>query len=286
MKLISSLVALAMLASFAAAQGEDPCTATPIPAVNGLYCGDTTTALPSGYAVPCDGYTGSVGSKDHWFVVNLPCPSTLAISTCPGSNGGTGSGYDTNISINSGTPSCPWSTGPGGLTIVACSDDAPPCYSTGYQSAIGPTAVPAGTYYLRVGGWSSSDAGPYCLEVQIAPAGSCFLLDIADDGISTVTVTHTGGNPLDGFYMAFSFDPINVTNFGTGWWYGLHIGVLELFANYNAGLIVSALDANGGNVVAFGGLPLPLGITATGVTVCWNGLGVYTQKSNLEQEAF
>jgi hypothetical protein len=85
------------------------------------------------------------GGNDVWFSYTAQASGTLTVSTC------NLSGYDTALQMFSG--SC------GSLSSIVCNDD-----SCSLQSTVSAT-VSAGTYYIRVGGYSGA-TGSFSLDVS------------------------------------------------------------------------------------------------------------------------
>lgn len=125
-----------LTAGLAAAQDE---CATAVPVGVGSTAFDTSTGTPSVEPWTCVASTAA----DLWFAYTAAASTLLNIDTC-------GSSYDTALMV---FDSC------GGLE-VACNDD-----SCGTQSAVSFVPVAGTTYYIRVGGWSTS-TGAGVLNIQ------------------------------------------------------------------------------------------------------------------------
>ena len=182
MKLLSCsrlLTAGLVLSGAAFAQGDECATATTI-ATDTSTAFDTSTATPSvpDFDAGCGAGGGSTSSNDVWFKFTATADYTATATTCDIAS------YDTKIAVYVGT--C------GELTLVGCNDDFPGC--TGFTSQVGFAAVNGTEYFIRIGGWSTTDAG----------AGSI-----------VVTGSPVGGTPNDECDMATTIVPDTLTDFDT-----------------------------------------------------------------------
>ncbi|MFT7680022.1 MAG: hypothetical protein ACI8QC_004028 [Planctomycetota bacterium] len=195
---------LCALALPASAQNDECVGAVPL--TNGTTIYNTNAATNSQPNWPCAGGGGS----DIWFSY-LAYGGPVEIQLC-------GSNYDTAIQVFSGT--C------GSLTSITCNDD-----SCGLDSAINFNSVAGQTYYVRIGGYSSSsgdgiinltDAGPqdigsnYCMAVpnSTGQAGemSAFGTQNAIDNDVTLNATMLPANQF-GYFIA-SMTPDFIPNPG------------------------------------------------------------------------
>ena len=147
MKLLSCsrlLTAGLVLSGAAFAQGDECATATTI-ATDTSTAFDTSSATPSvpDFTASCGAGGGSASSNDVWFKFTAAGDYIATASTC-----GTAA-YDTKIEIYDG--SC------GALNTVGCNDDGPGC--PGFTSQATFNAVTGTEYFIRIGGWSTTDAG-------------------------------------------------------------------------------------------------------------------------------
>jgi hypothetical protein len=110
--------------------------------------GDTTLATNDN--VSCS--TGGGTSPDVWYTFTLPIPHAVYLSTLDTNT------WDTVIHVHSG--SC---TGP--LTAYGCADDSD-CATTTFTRSMFLGILPAGTYYVAVDGYGSTNSGPFTLFYQ------------------------------------------------------------------------------------------------------------------------
>ncbi|TWT45779.1 hypothetical protein RAS1_22110 [Phycisphaerae bacterium RAS1] len=131
---------------------------------------------------------GAGGANSAWYSFVPPAGSTtVRIQTCDS----TGTPADTVMTL--------WSGACGGLTLVACSDDA--CGTgNGYLSDICADGLtPGATHYLEVGAWQASDAGLYTIKVEcpcpVFEPAACCSVDGADcqDGVIGAACAASGG---------------------------------------------------------------------------------------------
>jgi hypothetical protein len=139
-----------------------PCPPPPPPCVDGNdACANITniTTCPFTCQGSTVGYVNDYGTcigntaPDRIYSFTTQAVSDVVISLC-------GSTYDTALELRTGG-ACP------GTTQLYCNDDF-----CGLQSQITATALPVGTYYVIVDGWSSS-SGTYNLNITATP---CFSL--------------------------------------------------------------------------------------------------------------
>lgn len=104
---------------------------------------DTTGATISAPDFSCAASGGDLTSPDVWFKFTAAADYTAMATTC-----GTAA-YDTKIEIYSGT--C------GALISEACNDDTVGC--AGFTSEVSWAAVTGTEYFVRIGGWQTTDSG-------------------------------------------------------------------------------------------------------------------------------
>ncbi|MEC8512198.1 MAG: hypothetical protein VX015_08645 [Planctomycetota bacterium] len=136
----------------------------------------TTLATPSvpDFTASCGAGGGSTSSQDIWFSFIATADYTARATTCGTAN------YDTKIEIYSG--SC------GALVSVGCNDDGPGC--PGFTSQADFAAVSGTEYFVRIGGWGTTDAGGGAVLVTAPPAA------VSNDECDTAAVI-TPETPTD-----------------------------------------------------------------------------------------
>jgi hypothetical protein len=242
-----SLLALAVatgLAGNAFAQNDDCSGAiSVVQGLNGPFTNvGSTTSAP---AWPCAG-----GGNDVWFSYVAPGAGSLTVDTCTGTN------YDSAIEVFDGTGGC------GALTSLACNDD-----SCGLQSSATVTVVQGATYFIRVGGWSSS-TGNFSLNVN-GPLGAGTL--------ATNTTLGTGcirryGSYYENFATSAAFDLSNtgISMLLTGTSY-LALPALTTYVPPSpSAQTLTLADDSETTVTLPGTFPYAGGSTST-LTVCSNG---------------
>ena len=143
-----------------AAGGEDCLSATLISQLPYIDSGSTTGAI-NNYTGSCGG-TG--GAPDHVYSYIPSQNGTLDITLCGGSTD-----YDTKLFVIK--DDC--LTG----TEVACSDDEcanPPVFTQAWISELSAVPVVANTtYYIIIGGWSTTSSGNYTINVSFQATVGC-----------------------------------------------------------------------------------------------------------------
>ena len=116
----------------------------------------TTLATPSvpDFTASCGAGGGSTSSKDIWFSFTATADYQARATTCGTAN------YDTKIEVYSG--SC------GALVTVGCNDDAGGC--AGFTSQADFAAVSGTEYFVRIGGWGTTDEGGGFVLVTAPPS--------------------------------------------------------------------------------------------------------------------
>ncbi|PWU21560.1 MAG: hypothetical protein C5B50_01450 [Verrucomicrobia bacterium] len=123
-------------------------------------CGTTVCATPSAFGtipIPCG---SSLFSRDVWYKWTPTCTGQAVIDTC-GLCPGQTTTFNTVLSVYTGL--C------GGLTQIACNDNAvgfPPCSP---QSRLTFMAYAGITYTIRVAGFGAALAGPFRLNIAQSP---------------------------------------------------------------------------------------------------------------------
>jgi len=137
----SSLLLLLLPAALVHAQcsNDDPGTALPITFAQ-TVTGDTTPCTVSATYDGCN-----TGSRSAFYTFTTTETTSVQASTC-------GSSYDTTLGIVDST-----------FTTVSCNDDG----ACGSQSTVSVIALPAGTYYVVVGGYDGAAFGSYTLTLSV-----------------------------------------------------------------------------------------------------------------------
>ncbi len=148
--------------------GDDCGSALPVIA-GGTYTGSTDCATPDGPS-GC----GYDQTRDVWFRFVAPAAGTLHADNCAAY-----SNFASSLSVF--TNGCPATA----ATRLACA--GPVCGSDGRKSSID-VPVPAGTYLIRLAGYSQTDFGNYELHVGFIPSGPP-----ANDNCSSPTPVVAGG---------------------------------------------------------------------------------------------
>lgn len=135
-------------ATATAVSGNESCdTRRTIPVTGGIFRGNSSSARQVIAAPPCGGL-GCAGGRAVYYQLALPSRRRVIASTL-------GSGFDTILSVNSGS-SCP-----GRPVANGCNDD-----NVGQSSQVDVT-LDAGTYYLVVQGCGFGRGGDYTLDVAV-----------------------------------------------------------------------------------------------------------------------
>ncbi len=214
------LTAGLVLSGVAFAQGDECATATAI--TPGTPAGfDTSTATPSvpAFTASCSAGGGSTSSNDVWFSFTATADYAASATTC-----GTAA-YDTKIEVYSG--SC------GALVSEGCNDDAAGCL--GFTSRADFAAVSGTEYFVRIGGWSTTDAGggqvlvtappsvvsnDECAGAINLPSGSPRFFDTTSATFSSSAPARSCGgaaDPIDVWYRLTALDsgPASVSTCST-----------------------------------------------------------------------
>jgi hypothetical protein len=227
-------LALAALATHAAAQNDDCAGALPVVlGANGPF--STVGATTSTPAWPCAFNVG----PDIWFVYTAPAAGQLVVNTC-------GSAYDTTLEI---FDAC-------GGTSLGCNDD-----NCGLQSQL-TVNVNAGQVFIRVGGYNGA-TGTLTLNVGIVSATNTTL----GTGCGAAF-----GSFYEFFATSASFDLSNtaITWLPTGTSYLVLPGVTSYVAP-SAGATVVTLGDDGEAPVALSAPFAYPGGSTSSLTVCSNG---------------
>jgi hypothetical protein len=167
----------------------------------GTYTGTTVgMTLDSGVSVSCD---GSSPGADVWYKYTPGSTASATISLCSSTTV-----WDSVLSIHTG--SCP------GTTQVACSDDD--CSGSGGRHGTITTTLTGGTTYLiRIGGYASSNSGPFTLTITgpacastdttpPTPNPMTFATPPAPAGINSISMTaSTASDPTTPINYFFHF---------------------------------------------------------------------------------
>lgn len=142
--------------------GADLC-ANAVPIGDGVYDFDTTAAGTDGNAHSSCQFDGQT-YQDIWWQYNATCDGNLSVSLC-------GSGYDTDLVIYD-TCACT----PTDANLAGCNDDGCPGSAPDtYRSQLTVPVIAGNCYLIRVGGWSSGDAGIGTMTISNsgAPCNTC-----------------------------------------------------------------------------------------------------------------
>jgi hypothetical protein len=127
----------------------------------------------------------SANGPNVWYSVVLPSRGVLWVDTA-------GSMYDTAIFITDSAGTAISATGGTNTNPGLCNDDCGcPSGGGGFTSALqscGGAALPAGTYNISVGGFSTASTGDFTLHVQFMPETG-FLYGSRLTGLGTTTDT-------------------------------------------------------------------------------------------------
>jgi len=184
---------------------------------SGLYSNVNAT-LGTGEPYPaCNDV--SEGEHSVWFKFVAPSSGGVKITTdiAP-----LGTLSDTKIGLFSATDSSDYTT----FTLIGCDEDNG-VIGSGYASTIFATGLTAGqTYYVEVDGYSSSDAGSFCLEVteinptMISNSASCADLQtpvgsasytgwvtlVDENGKLVAAVHNSAGGAANGYSGSYNID--------------------------------------------------------------------------------
>jgi len=172
---LSPCAALALLAGTAAAQANDECTGA-LPVTVGTTFFDTSGSTTSIPAFDCE----TNYNADIWYVFTAPQSSFYEFSICSAN-------YDSIIEVSDGTCAA--------LNVLGCRDDA-----CGLQSATTVMCMAGQDYYVRIGGWGSSQ-GSGDLEITPIMARDLTLAAHYKLDDTSVTAVDSSGNGQDGFYQ-------------------------------------------------------------------------------------
>ncbi len=163
---------------------------------------------------------------------------------------------------------------------TTCATFAPQAAPAGPQTT-GPIALGPSARYLRVKVWNGGDnsASSHAAidQVTFAFAPVCTLSVSAPLGPGSIAIVNSGCTPGHWYLTAITLAP---GVFPNGWFFGLDIGLAEVFNQLSLGVPFSgALDATGSSVFALpAGIPSSLSIQA--VTAVFSpGFGQFTQNS-------
>ncbi|MSR29105.1 MAG: hypothetical protein EXS03_05965 [Phycisphaerales bacterium] len=138
---------------------NDECTGATTAAI-GATAFDSTNATDSSPAIPsiCTANSSTTISKDVWFKYVPSCVGSTTVSTC------STAAFDTRLVVYVNNASCPT----GSSAIAACNDNGTECAS-GTSSATF-TSVAGATYYMRVGGATTTAGGAGTLNISCSVA--------------------------------------------------------------------------------------------------------------------
>ncbi|HGY91448.1 MAG TPA: HYR domain-containing protein, partial [Planctomycetes bacterium] len=262
--------------------GDDPCDAIEILG-SGVIAGDTLCATPQSILVPTTG-TNTDLSNDQWYRFVAICDGPVVISTDDMTSGGATS-FNSQLSVwvgpDFGSLVCPFGPGTGTFTELASAD---PTMGGNGGATLNFNVLQGQTYYVRVAGVDDQNSGGYLLDVQITQSIT-LNIDFGLGGPGTMIVQNLCGNPGDEYFSAFSVDPANGgPGAGTGFWFGLHIAIPDLFDQFNKPApFRGVLDANGESLFQFFANVPNLGIDLYGVTVTFDPVTfAITGSSNIE----
>lgn len=152
---------------------NDNCAGAAVLTIGTATAGLTAGATNDGTSV-CDP-TG----RDVWYQFTLASAATVVVDTI-------GSAIDTALSLH---PAC-------GAAAMDCNDDIAACFGTGTVSAMGPTLLAAGTYFVRVSDKNLGAGGAFNVRVRTAGFNDncCGAISV---GIPSATAGTTVGATLD-----------------------------------------------------------------------------------------
>ena len=142
---------------------------------NGDTSIDTTYATTDGDTHASCQFDGQT-YNDIWYTYTATCTGNVTFTTCDQAD------YDTDLVLYAGS-TC------GDLTLVDCNDDATGC--SGFSSSLTAYAVEGEEFYLRVGGYGSSDSGTGTITV------SCDLVVPANDDCANAVGISSGDTFID-----------------------------------------------------------------------------------------
>ena len=227
---------------------------------------DTSGATPStpDFDAACGAGGGSTSSNDVWFKFTAASSYIARATTC-----GTAA-YDTKIAVYDG--SC------GALALVGCNDDFAGC--TGFTSQVDFAAVSGTEYYIRIGGWSTTDAGDGQILLTDQPpalenddCGGAIAIGLGQTSLDSVGATDSGvdmscvtsGEAGDVWYSYTAIGDCPVTVDLTGTFYDTGLSV---YSGDCAALTEVGCDDDGG-----GGLTSKVTFAATAGTTYYIQVG-------------
>ena len=250
---------------------QSPCLANPLSMP--LQAGDTSTSsiIGGGVSDPffppsgCNFYGDNLSPED-WYEWTAPSSGLMTITTCPGEIPGASAFFDSSLAVWEGT-SCG-----AGLTFFDCNGDGPSTNCPGFESTISFPVTSGLTYALG----SSLSSGTPPVVLSLSGGSGLFNLDLL------------AGTPFAQYYTVASFDALNLSFPGTGWWGGMHITVQDAFAQ-----IALPFPPFRGNLDSVGDAPFslfyPPTLTGTSiwvVTFTFDSLGNWIGQSSVESFVF
>jgi gingipain R len=201
----------------------------------GTYTGTTVgMALESGVSVSCD---GSSPGADVWYKYTPGSTGSATISLCSSSTT-----WDSVLSVHTGV--CP------GTTQVGCSDDT--CGGTGTHGTITTTLTGGTTYLIRIGGYASTNSGPFTLTITgpacassdstpPTPNPMTFATPPAPAGINSISMTaSTASDPTTP--INYFFHIVSGSGADSGWQSGTAYTNTGLTPNTSYSYQVKARD--------------------------------------------
>ncbi|HMS17177.1 MAG TPA: hypothetical protein PKA37_10090 [Planctomycetota bacterium] len=268
MRIVFSALLLTFFANFSLSQG--PCSATPLETP--LQLGDTTGLSASGIATGtpnCASY-GANNSPEQWFTWTAPANGNMLLTTCPYVIAGAYANFNTSLAVYEGT-SC------SGLTYVACNGDGPLSYCLQFQSALSFSATCGTTYWIKVNGFESSPAFIWAAAFGLASQWTPTFQLALSSNVGSLQVDLTGAACGVAYFTAASFDAFNFVPGGAlnGWWFGLHVSILDLYAQYEVGVppFRGLIDGNGEATSTLYYPPIYSGLPLAAVSIVLDGLG-------------
>jgi hypothetical protein len=272
MKLFLSAALLACVANLAFTQG--PCGALPLqmPLQFGNTSSQTAPGTPTG--LPGCAFYGSNNSPEQWYAWTPAVDGTMLITTCQGAGLGAYANFDTSLAVYEGT-SC------SNLTYVACNGDGPAATCPFFQSSLTFNATCGTNYWIKVNGYEFWVGGPWAgdfgLASQFTPAAPAPDFQLAlSASAGSLQVDLTGAPCGLLYFTAASFSSVNFVagGVGNGWWFGLHVNVNDLVAQYQSGVppFVGVVDGFGAATSSIAYPPVLSGMNIAAVSIVLDGL--------------
>lgn len=247
-------VCLLVLATFAPAQLEDF-------GPNGEYFRDTSTGL---YWVDPDTFTGqSRAMIDAWVIANPAWrwATTTEVQALVGKSSTNGADLETIMGRRQFTL-----TGGRSRWVGYCGTGVGPLDGWLVQAFSSVNTLDAGGQQLGVATWNP---GGWVVTTAPPPVGPT--LTITQPGGSGSIQVDINGPANTPYFTAVSFDQMNVVAPNQGWWFGLHIGLIDIVNEFNTGVapFIGTTDATGAAIFTLPAGSLSPGLTLHCLTTFW-----------------